>query len=145
MDYVDKYIYDGEYLLLGRTGSCGYVHYVSGKFHAGDTVFVIKPSNLIKTKYLYYLLKLYKNNDVYALEGKGSVVGVINKTKLNELKLIIPSIKNQEKILEKLEIFEKSLNNYIKDHSEKMKEMTFKFNEILIKSNTKLIQSDSEE
>ena len=145
MDYVDKYIYDGEYILLGRTGSCGYVHYVSGKFHAGDTVFVIKPSNLIKTKYLYYLLKLYKNNDVYALEGKGSVVGVINKTKLNELKLIIPSIKNQEKILEKLEIFEKSLNNYIKDHSEKMKEMTFKFNEILIKSNIKLIQSDSEE
>jgi len=145
MDYVDKYIYDGEYLLLGRTGSCGYVHYVSGKFHAGDTVFVIKPSNLIKTKYLYYLLKLYKNNDVYALEGKGSVVGVINKTKLNELKLIIPSIKNQEKILEKLEIFEKSLNNYIRDHSEKMKEMTFKFNEILIKSNIKLIHSDSEE
>ena len=145
MDYVDKYIYDGEYLLLGRTGSCGYVHYVSGKFHAGDTVFVIKPSNLIKTKYLYYLLKLYKNNDIYALEGKGSVVGVINKTKLNELKLIIPSIKNQEKILEKLEIFEKSLNNYIRDHSEKMKEMTFKFNEILIKSNIKLIQSDSEE
>ena len=146
MDYVDKYIYDGEYILLGRTGSCGYVHYVSGKFHAGDTVFVIKPSNLIKAKYLYYLLKLYKNNNVYALEGKGSVVGVINKTKLNELKLIIPSIENQEKILEKLEIFEKSVNNYIKDHSQKIKEMTFKFNEILLKSNIdKLMNLDTNE
>jgi restriction endonuclease S subunit len=44
----------------------------------------------------------------YALEGKGAIVGVINKSKLNELKLIVPSIENQEKILDKLEIFEKS-------------------------------------
>ena len=146
MEYVDKYIYDGEYILLGRTGSCGFVHYVSGKFHAGDTVFVIKPSNLIKVKYLYYLLKLYKNNDVYALKGKGSVVDVINKTKLNELKLIVPSVKNQEIILKKIEIFEKSLNTYIKDHSNKLNEMKIKFNEILLLSNNKykIIQVDEE-
>jgi type I restriction-modification system DNA methylase subunit/restriction endonuclease S subunit len=149
MDYVDKYIYDGEYILLGRTGSCGYVHYINGKFHAGDTVFVIKPSNFIKVKYLYYLLKLYKNNDIYALEGKGSVVGVINKTKLNELKLIIPSIENQESILKNLEIFENSLNNYIKNYNEKMKEITFKFNDVITIINKKnnidkLIKLDDE-
>ena len=137
MNYVDKYIYDGEYILLGRTGSCGYVHYISDKFHAGDTVFIIKPSNLIKIKYMYYLLKLYKNNNVYALEGKGSVIGVINKTKLNELKLIVPSVKNQENILEKIKIFEKSLNTYTKDHSDKLHEMEFKFNDILLLSNKK--------
>lgn len=143
MNYIDKYIYDGEYILLGRTGSCGYVHYVLGKFHAGDTVFVIKTNNLIKIKYLYYLLKLYKINNVYALEGKGSVVGVINKSKLNELKIIVPSIKKQEEILDKLQIFEKSLNNYIKDHSDKINKITLKFNEILMKFNDKLIQTES--
>lgn len=145
MEYVDKYIYDGEYILLGRTGSCGYVHYVSGKFHAGDTVFVIKPNSLIKPKYLYYLLKLYKINDVYALEGKGSIVGVINKTKLNELKLIVPSIENQEIILENLKIFENSLNNYTKDHLDKINKITLKFNEILINYNNKIYNNNSEE
>ena len=139
MDYVDKYIYDGEYVLLGRTGSCGYVHYYSGKFHAGDTVFVIKPSNLIKARFLYLILKLYKTNDVYALEGKGSVIGVINKTKLNELKLIVPSIINQNKILDKLQIYEKSLNNYTSDYLQKVNEMSYKFHEILAKSKPKLV------
>jgi len=147
IEYVNDYLYDGEYILIGRKGSCGSIHIVNNKFNASDTVFVIRINEkLVKSKYIYYLLKLYKQNNIYIFEGKGSVVPGINKEQLNNLNIIIPSIENQEKILEKLEIFEKSVNNYIKDHSEKIKEMTFKFNEILLKSNiNKLIDLDTNE
>lgn len=103
MNFVDTYLFDGEYVLLGRTGSCGECHYVNGKFCAGDTVFIIKSNNeILKSKFLFYVLKLYKLNNVYQLEGKGSVIGVISKTNLLQLKIPCPLLDVQNEFINEL-------------------------------------------
>jgi type I restriction enzyme S subunit len=148
IEYVNDYLYDGEYILIGRKGSCGCIHMINCKFNASDTVFIIQINEkIVKTKYMYYLLKLYKHNNIYLFEGKGSVVPGINKEQLNNLNIIIPSIETQNKILEKIKIFEDSSNNYNNNHLQKINELTTKFNELLFKSDVnidKIIQVDEE-
>jgi type I restriction-modification system DNA methylase subunit len=97
VNYVDVYDYDGEYLLIGRAGSSGKINYVKGKFKPNDNVFVISAKNI---RYIYYLLVLdkYFKNII-----KDGVIPVINKTNISKIKVPIPSIEKQNKIVEFLD------------------------------------------
>jgi Restriction endonuclease S subunits len=63
MDYVDKYIFDGIYLLLGEDGSVideneyPFLQYVWGKFWVNNHAHVIKGKNGFSEEYLFTLLK----------------------------------------------------------------------------------------
>jgi len=97
VNYIDTYDYDGEYLLIGRAGSSGKINYVNCKFKPNDNVFVISASNI---KYIYYLLVLnkYFNNII-----KDGVIPIINKTNILKIKVPIPSIEKQNKIVDFLD------------------------------------------
>ena len=97
VNYVDIYDYDGEYLLIGRAGSSGKINYVNGKFKPNDNVFVISASNI---RYIYYLLVL---NNYFKNIIKNGVIPVINKTNISKIKVPIPSIEKQNKIVEFLD------------------------------------------
>lgn len=97
VNYVDIYDYDGEYLLIGRAGSSGKINYVNGKFKPNDNVFVISASNI---RYIYYLLVL---NKYFKNIIKNGVIPVINKTNISKIKVPIPSIEKQNKIVEFLD------------------------------------------
>lgn len=129
--YVNEFLFNGEYVLLGRKGTCGVSHYVNCKFYACDTVFVIKTNNLMKPKFLYYLLTLYKLNNVSKLEGKGSVVGGINKSNLFKLKIPCPNIKIQEEILIDLQTIEKEYKLLNKLYNDNLNLVSNNFFELL--------------
>jgi restriction endonuclease S subunit len=97
VNYVDVYDYDGEYLLIGRAGSSGKINYVKGKFKPNDNVFVISAKNI---RYIYYLLVL---NKYFKNIIKDGVIPVINKTNISKIKVPIPSIEMQNKIVEFLD------------------------------------------
>jgi type I restriction-modification system DNA methylase subunit len=97
VNHIDVYEYDGEYLLIGRAGSSGKINYVKGKFKPNDNVFVISAKNI---RYIYYLLVL---NKYFKNIIKDGVIPVINKTNISKIKVPIPSIEKQNKIVEFLD------------------------------------------
>lgn len=62
MDYINKFIFDGEYILLaedGSTSDCNgksVVQYIWGKTWVNNHAHVIKPLNMNQINYLYFLL-----------------------------------------------------------------------------------------
>lgn len=92
MDYVDDYIFDGIYILLGEDGTvvdnCGYpiLQYVWGKFWVNNHAHVLKGINGFTEESIYMLLK---NTSVQGIVT-GAVQPKINQANLKSLKVLIP-------------------------------------------------------
>ncbi|OXC23906.1 hypothetical protein AYP82_05510 [Lactobacillus crispatus] len=115
MRYVDKYIYDGNSVLIPRKGSLNNVKFVQGKFWTVDTMFWTKiNSEIVLPKYLYYCIS--KIN--LAALNVGSAVPSLTVKILNELQFNIPNIDEQQKIINKIAPIEAKiiLNNQINDN-----------------------------
>ena len=115
MRYVDKYIYDGNSVLIPRKGSLNNVKFVQGKFWTVDTMFGTKiNSEIVLPKYLYYCIS--KIN--LAALNVGSAVPSLTVKILNELQFNIPNIDEQQKIINKIAPIEAKiiLNNQINDN-----------------------------
>lgn len=91
MDYVDDYIFDGIYLLIGEDGTVvnnmGFpiLQYVWGKFWVNNHAHVIQGKSKFSVEYIYMLLK--NTNVMCAVTG--AVQPKINQSNLNSLKIII--------------------------------------------------------
>src|SRR5699024_3815305 len=124
MRYVDKYIYDGNSVLIPRKGSLNNVKFVQGKFWTVDTMFWTKiNSEIVLPKYLYYCIS--KIN--LAALNVGSAVPSLTVKILNELQFNIPNIDEQQKIINKIATIEAKiiLNNQINDNLAKLKTEIF--------------------
>lgn len=92
MDYVDKYIFDGIYLLLGEDGSVideneyPFLQYVWGKFWVNNHAHVIKGKNGFSEEYLFTLLKKVNVRSIIT----GAVQLKINQGNLCNLSILIP-------------------------------------------------------
>lgn len=107
MDYVDDYIFDGIYVLLGEDGTVmdakGYpiLQYVWGKFWVNNHAHVLKGTKGFSDEFIYMLLK---NTNVTGIVT-GAVQPKINQGNLTSLKVIIPAvdvIKQYNEILDNL-------------------------------------------
>lgn len=93
MDYVDDYLFDGIYLLLGEDGSVidadGYpiLQYVFGKFWANNHAHIITGKNGFSVEQLYLLFSLTHVNDIVT----GAVQLKISQQNLKKVEAIIPS------------------------------------------------------
>ncbi len=114
LDYVDKYIFDGTYILMGEDGSVidkmGYpiLQYVWGKFWVNNHAHVLK-GNGISDELLYILLK---NTNVSHIIT-GAVQPKINQGNMNDLKYAIPDQATLLKISKSImPMFNKIKSNY---------------------------------
>ena len=95
MDYVDDYLFDGIYLLLGADGSVidseGYpiLQYVFGKFWCNNHAHIITGKNGFSVEELYLLFSLTHVNDIVT----GAVQLKISQQNLNKVEAVIPSVK----------------------------------------------------
>jgi type I restriction enzyme, S subunit len=121
-DYVNDYIFDGEYILLGEDGTVlntdgtPILQLTKGKFWANNHTHVLRNNErLIDFKYLYYLLK----NTVFSEIVTGAVQQKISQGQMNALVVNYnPDKKVQEKIAsilskidEKIELNSKMIGN----------------------------------
>ncbi|MGH1787425.1 restriction endonuclease subunit S [Enterococcus casseliflavus] len=93
MDYVDEYIFDGIYVLLGEDGTVvnedgsPVLQYVWGKFWVNNHAHVLSGKKGVSINYLYILLS--------NLNVSGAITGAvqlkINQKNLKELKIIMPN------------------------------------------------------
>ena len=93
MDYVDRYLFDGIYLLLGEDGtvvdSNGFpiLQYVEGKFWVNNHAHIITGKNGFSVEMLYLLFSLTNVQSIVT----GAVQPKISQANLNKVPLIIPS------------------------------------------------------
>lgn len=93
MDYVDRYLFDGIYLLLGEDGtvvdSKGFpiLQYVEGKFWVNNHAHVITGKNGFSVELLYLLFSVTSVQSIVT----GAVQPKISQTNLNKVPVIVPS------------------------------------------------------
>ena len=93
MDYVDRYLFDGIYLLLGEDGtvvdSKGFpiLQYVEGKFWVNNHAHIITGKNGFSVELLYLLFSLTSVQSIVT----GAVQPKISQANLNKVPVIIPS------------------------------------------------------
>ena len=93
MDYVDNFIFDGIYVLVGEDGTViddkGYpiLQYVWGKFWVNNHAHVLQGNNNFTTEFIYLLLKRTNVSNIVT----GAVQPKINQTNLNKIPAIIPN------------------------------------------------------
>lgn len=92
MDYVEKYIFDGVYLLFGEDGTVitsdgtPMLQYVWGKFWVNNHAHVFQGKEEYSTEFLYMLCKHMKVSDVVT----GVAQPKISQGRLNEKKILLP-------------------------------------------------------
>lgn len=92
LNYIDKYIFDGKYLLLGEDGTVitkngtPMLQFIKGKFWVSNHAHVLS-GKIISTEYLY----LFFNS--FSISGyiTGTAQPKINQENLNSIKILIPS------------------------------------------------------
>ncbi|EIK80524.1 hypothetical protein CGSMWGv55152_02573, partial [Gardnerella vaginalis 55152] len=93
MDYVDRYLFDGIYLLLGEDGTVvdnnGFpiLQYVEGKFWVNNHAHIITGKNGFNVETLYLLFSLTNVQSIIT----GAVQPKISQTNLNKMPIVIPS------------------------------------------------------
>lgn len=120
MDYIDEYIFDGEYVLLGEDGSVvtekgtPILQYVWGKFWVNNHAHVLKGINGFDENSLYVLLKNTNITDKIT----GGVQAKINQSNLNSILILKPSanfLKQYNSVLKSvLQLFKNKTDEIIK-------------------------------
>lgn len=92
MDYVDDFLFDGTYVLLGEDGTVikddgsAVLQYVWGKFWVNNHAHVISGKSNISINFIYALLKSIKVSEAVT----GAVQKKINQKNLTSIKVIVP-------------------------------------------------------
>lgn len=122
MDYVDDYLFDGIYVLMGEDGSVtdanGYpvLQYVFGQFWVNNHAHVLQGTT-ISTELVMCLLK---NTNISHLVT-GAVQPKLNQGNMNKISLAIP---NDLNILNSLEMNIKSIYESVRNNTQENQELT---------------------
>jgi len=124
--YLDTYDYEGEGIIINKTNGSGkaMVYYGSSKYNVGETTIHFKTKNNVLTKYVYYYLKY----NIPKLERyyKGANQKSITENDLFKIRIPIPSLDAQKKIVSKCEYLDdknKKLELDIQENIKKQESM----------------------
>lgn len=98
MDYVDRYLFDGVYLLLGEDGTViddkGFpvLQYIEGKFWVNNHAHIITGKNGFTVELLYLLFSLTNVKSIVT----GAVQPKISQANLNKVPVMIPDAEELE-------------------------------------------------
>jgi len=131
IDYVDNYLFDGEYLLVAEDGENlksrkeNLCTLVNGKFWVNNHAHILKAQPNFNIKYLYYYLN--------AIDFSGLVTGSgqpkLTKESLNSIPLVIPNKPTQNRVADFLWSLDKKikLNNQISSELEAMTKLIYDY------------------
>jgi restriction endonuclease S subunit len=110
----NKYSVEGPFIIVGRKGSAGELHFSKDNGNPIDTTFYISKKQLKKDIDLELLFYLLKNIDLTSFDDQSAVPG-INRNNVYKLKISLPPKDSQHKILkiikDEIEIIDK--NKYL--------------------------------
>ncbi|MFA5824812.1 MAG: restriction endonuclease subunit S [Gallionellaceae bacterium] len=104
VDYVDGYLFDGDYLLIGedgenmRTRQTPIAFMANGKFWVNNHAHIVTGNHLADTRFLMYAVL---NADIHAYLT-GAVMPKLTQGNLNKIQLRCPSLDEQKEIVSML-------------------------------------------
>lgn len=108
VDTHNAYLVDGPFIVVGRKGSAGEVHYSELNGYPIDTTFYIKlqDEKHVRLRYLYYILK-YAN-----LQNVNTQAGVpgLNRNDAYEIEIPVPPAAAQDSIISELDSYQKIID-----------------------------------
>ena len=104
---VNDYLYDGESVCVGRKGTIDTPMFLKGKFWTVDTLFYTYDFKDVLPKFCYYLF-LQINWKLY---NEGTGVPSLSKSTIENIKVKIPSLEQQQKFCSMLDCYEHKTNN----------------------------------
>lgn len=113
MDYVDDYLFDGDFILLGEDGTVvtekgkPVLQQIHGKSWVNNHAHVITADNQIDFHFLYYLLM---DTDVRAIVT-GAVQPKISQANLKTVMVSVPDLQTQRKIAAVLSALDDKIEN----------------------------------
>ena len=113
VDYVDDFIFDGDFLLVSEDGANLVVRKtpiafsITGKTWVNNHAHVLKFDNMINQKFVNY----YLNNIDLSLYISGAAQPKLNQQNLNNIKIPYPSLEIQSRIVQVLDNFEMVCND----------------------------------
>ena len=123
--YSNQYLYNKPSVLIGRKGSIKNVKYIDKPFWTIDTLFyTIINENIVIPKYLFYKLS---QSDL-STYNEGSAVPSLTTATLNQIKIEIPSLKEQKRIADILTALDDKieLNNQMNQTLEEIASLLYK-------------------
>lgn len=106
--YVKDANCSGDKVLIGRQGAlCGNVCFMSGEFYATEHAVVVSSDNNVDMRFLFHLL-LKLNLNQYKTAGAQPGLSV---SKLETVKVQIPSIEYQRRVSKVLDLFSRYIDN----------------------------------
>ena len=129
MGYYDQFNRDGNipYIICAGSSS-GSVGYCCTPFWAADDCFTIESSK-VNIRYTYYALKK-NNNNLFKLVRKGSMPRLPHEA-IDNMIIPIPSISEQQRIVDILDKFEASIQNLESQLSQREKQYEYYRNKLL--------------
>lgn len=105
--YTNEWNIPENTILIARSGSCGSVNKFNEKCLMGSYGFVLIPNNnTYNINYLYYCIKS-KQKNIEDL-SRGTAVKNLNRDKLYDFKIPLPSLEVQQQIVDELTLVEES-------------------------------------
>lgn len=131
-DYVDDYIFDGTFLLLGEDGSVinkdksPVLHWATGKIWVNNHAHVLSQNESSLLRYLYYILQCTDVSDIVR-----GVPPKINQANIRNLVVPIPSLSEQQRIVEQLDTFTSSIENLKEQIAQRRKQYEYYRDQLL--------------
>lgn len=99
MGYADDYLCEAGATIIGRKGSINNPIFVETKFWNVDTAFGFSPKETILPKFLFYFCKGFNFQSM----NKGTTIPSLVKTDLLQIRIPVPSIQEQQRIVDILD------------------------------------------
>ena len=130
--FVNSYNCDGDVVTTPSRGQggIGFVGYQSSPFWLGPLCYQIRPNNkILVCKYLFYYLSSH-NDKIMKLKSEGGTPAV-NRQDLIKIKIPVPSLSEQQRIVDILDKFEASIQNLEAQLSQREKQYEYYRNRLL--------------
>ncbi|NOS93047.1 MAG: hypothetical protein HOP30_14080 [Cyclobacteriaceae bacterium] len=109
VDNHNKYLVEGPVIIVGRKGTVGSVHYSMSNCWPIDTTYFIRPIKALNFLFVYYLLKQLNLESL----DKSTTIPGLNRNHVYSLRILLPPVEEQGRIVAKLEELLSELDNSI--------------------------------
>ena len=131
-DYVDSFIFDGTYLLMGEDGSVintdksPVIHWATGKIWVNNHAHVLEENDSAYLRYIYYSLQCTDVSDLVR-----GVPPKINQANMRGILIPVPSKNEQNRIVGILDTFTASIDNLKEQIAQRRKQYEYYRDQLL--------------
>ena len=131
-DYVDDYLFDGTFLLMGEDGSVinkdksPVLNWANGKIWVNNHAHILKENNIALLRFLFYILQCTDVSDIVR-----GVPPKINQANMRNIQIPIPPLSEQNRIVDILDTFTSSIENLKQQIAQRRKQYEYYRDQLL--------------